>query len=108
MSDLQRVIDSDNDMRAVLLDNEEFLTEHFDNLDAFLESDSIYTPSMNRFERFDRYKTVMENRIAQAQGGSVRRILRCMTDFVLEHDERRQRQQHDEGTILGSSVSWDD
>ncbi len=88
MSDLMSVSHSEDEMKGILQQNEKFLMEQFDDLDSFLEAESIFNSTMNRFQRFDHYKVVMEERIAKAKTDSVKKILRCMTKFVLDHDER--------------------
>lgn len=88
MSDLMSVSHSEDEMKGVLQQNEKFLMEQFDDLDSFLEADSIFNSTMNRSQRFDQYKVVMGERIAKAKTDSVKKILQCMTKFVLDHDER--------------------
>jgi len=88
MSDLMSACNSDKEMRNILKRHEKFLMEHFDELDSFLEADSIFTSTMDRYQRFDQYKVVMGERIENAKSENVKKVLLCMTKFVLEHDER--------------------
>lgn len=88
MSELISACNSEKEMRDILNRNEKFLMEQFDELDSFLEADSIFTSTMDRYQRFDQYKVVMGERIANAKSESVKKTLLCMTKFVLEHDER--------------------
>jgi hypothetical protein len=71
--------------------------EQFDELDSFLEADSIFTSTMDRHQRFDQYKVVMRERIANAKSENVKKVLLCMTKFVLEHDERLSGNTRQEG-----------
>eukprot|EP00591_Stephanopyxis_turris_P003232 CAMPEP_0195510354 /NCGR_PEP_ID=MMETSP0794_2-20130614/3022_1 /TAXON_ID=515487 /ORGANISM="Stephanopyxis turris, Strain CCMP 815" /LENGTH=190 /DNA_ID=CAMNT_0040637761 /DNA_START=55 /DNA_END=627 /DNA_ORIENTATION=+ len=89
MSDLLR----DDDplvIREILEQNEDFLMDQINDLNAVLEPESIYHPDMDKQQRFDRYETVMKERVSAASNGRVRNILKAMLDFVLEHDKRTE------------------
>lgn len=51
------------------------------------ESDSIYTPQMSRKERYEAYRTSMDQRIQSSKNGSVRSVLQSMRDFVLSFED---------------------
>jgi HD superfamily phosphohydrolase len=97
MSDLMSACNSDEEMRNIMKRYEKFLMEQFDELDSFLEADSIFTSTMDRHQRFDQYKVVMRERIANAKSENVKKVLLCMTKFVLEHDERLRGNTRQEG-----------
>eukprot|EP00526_Cylindrotheca_closterium_P022614 CAMPEP_0113609946 /NCGR_PEP_ID=MMETSP0017_2-20120614/4760_1 /TAXON_ID=2856 /ORGANISM="Cylindrotheca closterium" /LENGTH=186 /DNA_ID=CAMNT_0000518793 /DNA_START=10 /DNA_END=567 /DNA_ORIENTATION=+ /assembly_acc=CAM_ASM_000147 len=67
----------------ILVRFKEFLLEPLDDPDSVLESDAIYTPQMSRVERYDAYRSSMDERIKNSKNGSVRSILQSMKDFVL-------------------------
>jgi len=77
------VIDSKESIQEVLQTNRSFLMEPFDNLEGFLESDSIYNSSMDRQERLEHFSCVMEERIKQAKNNSVKMVLQSIKDFVI-------------------------
>ena len=82
---LNSISDSDS-VQQILLEHEEFLLEQFDNLDAVLEEDSIFTPDMSRSERFERYRKVMEERIGGARVPAARNTLTALKEFVVSRE----------------------
>ena len=74
---------SDNDAVSHLLhSNEKFLLEQLNNMDAVLEPESVFTPNMNREERFDMYQQVMNERIKNARAPVAKKALEALRDFV--------------------------
>ncbi|KAL7571443.1 hypothetical protein ACA910_019200 [Epithemia clementina (nom. ined.)] len=72
------------DHRDVLL--APFVSNNDDNDDSFCDDDdpnSIYQGATTPRERFERYQTVMQQRIGAARHSSVRRALQAMRDFVV-------------------------
>ena len=86
MSELLNVADEPEAMAAVLSSNKELLIEPLEDDEAVLETDSIYKPGMTRNERYQIYRTTMEERIATARNSNVRVVLRNLADFVLSHE----------------------
>ena len=70
-------------MQQILIEHEDFLLEQLNDLEVVLEEDSIYTPEMNREERFERYRVVMEERIGGARAPAARNTLMALKEFVL-------------------------
>jgi hypothetical protein len=87
VNELLCVIDNDESMEQVLQTSRTFLMEPFDNVDGFLEPDSIYDASMSRQERLEKFRVVMEDRIAQARNGGVKTTLKAIQEFVLRNAE---------------------
>ena len=74
---------SDNEAVSHLLhSNEKFLLEQLNNMDALLEPESVFTPNMNREERFDMYQQVMTERIMNARAPVAKKALEALRDFV--------------------------
>ena len=74
---------SDNDaVNHLLHSNEKFLLEQLNNMDAVLEPESVFTPNMNREERFDMYQQVMNERIKNARAPVAKKALEALRDFV--------------------------
>ncbi|CAJ1965285.1 unnamed protein product [Cylindrotheca closterium] len=61
----------------------DFLCAYFRRLQ---DPDSIYTPQMSRAERYDAYRSSMDERIQNSKNGGVRSILQSMRDFVLSFE----------------------
>lgn len=76
-------LSDENAVSELLEANEEFLLEPFNNLDAALETNSVYTPDMGREERFRQYRRVMEERIVAARAPAATKVLGALKDFVL-------------------------
>ncbi|KAL3770197.1 hypothetical protein ACHAWU_009137 [Discostella pseudostelligera] len=81
-TDLLACISDEDSVSNLLESNEEFLLEQLNNLDAVLEPDSIFTPSMSRSERFEQYRQVMEDRIRNARAPAAKNALRALKEFV--------------------------
>jgi hypothetical protein len=81
-TDLLACISEDESVSKLLESNEEFLLEQLNNLDAVLEPDSVFTPSMSRSERFEQYRKVMEDRIRNARVPAAKNALRALKEFV--------------------------
>ncbi len=81
-ADLLACISDDESVSHLLKSNEEFLLEQLNNIDAVLEPDGVFTPSMSRRERFEQYRRVMEDRIRTARMPAVKNVLSAMKDFV--------------------------
>lgn len=74
---------SDNDAVSHLLHSKEkFLLEQLNNMDAVLETESVFTPNMNREERFDMYQQIMNERIKNARAPVAKKALEALRDFV--------------------------
>jgi hypothetical protein len=76
--------------RECLINAKEYLLEPLEHDDdsAVLDPDSIYDPGMTRQQRYDRYRTVMAERVARAKktNPKVQRVLNEMMEFVLSHE----------------------
>ena len=83
-SDLYRENASPSRMDDILGNNTDFLIEQLVDVDCVLDLDSIYTRDMTSEERMQRYREVMDERVAQARNGDVKRVLVRLRDFVLE------------------------
>jgi hypothetical protein len=97
VSDLLNVVQENNtnnhdDVNAIL---QEMLTSSKDMLLEPLEDvanavldpyDSIYTPNMTRRERYQAYRSSMEERLSTARNPQVRRVLQELKDFVLSFE----------------------
>jgi hypothetical protein len=70
----------------LLQSNEGFLLEQLNNIDAVLEPDSVFHPSMSRKERFERYRQVMDERIESARVPAARNVLTLLKEFVLSNE----------------------
>eukprot|EP00977_Amphora_coffeiformis_P001394 scaffold287_cov173-Amphora_coffeaeformis.AAC.8 len=86
MSELLNVVDEPDAMAVILSSNKDLLIEPLEDDEAVLEIDSIYKPGMTRSERYQVYRTTMEERIATARNPSVRVVLQNLADFVLSHE----------------------
>jgi len=51
-------------------------------MDAVLETESVFTPNMNREERFDMYQQIMNERIKNARAPVAKKALKALRDFV--------------------------
>lgn len=83
---LLNAISDPDAVQEILVTNQDFLLEQFNNLDCVLEEDSIYTPDMSREERFGRYKQVMGERIEGARVPAARNTLKALMEFVLSRE----------------------
>jgi hypothetical protein len=81
-TDLLACISDDESVSRLLQTNEEFLLEQLNNIDAVLEPDSVFTPSMSRSERYEQYRRVMEERIRNARVPAAKNVLKALMDFV--------------------------
>jgi len=81
-TDLLMRLSDDNAVSELLQSNEDFLLQQLNDLDVVLESDSVYTPDMNREERFTRYREVMDERIENARAPVAKKALSALRDFV--------------------------
>ena len=66
----------------ILNEHSELILEPLVDDNAVMDEDSIYDPGMTKDERFERYDTVMNQRIDKATNKSVRKILTLMKEFV--------------------------
>jgi len=82
-TDLLARLYDDEAVSKLLTSNEDFLLEQLDNPDAVLEPESVYTPDMDREERYRRYREVMEDRIENARAPAAKKALGALKDFVL-------------------------
>lgn len=85
-TDLLARISSVEAVEELLQENEEFLLDQLSNLDAVLESDSVFTMEMTREERFVRYREVMIERIGSARAPVAKRALTLLMEFVLRRE----------------------
>lgn len=86
MADLLRKVDDDDMIEDLLQKKKSFLLQPLLDGDSFFyEKDSIYTPEMTQDERFEKYNTVMEERMKSAQNKAVLKILTSLTNFVMSH-----------------------
>jgi hypothetical protein len=85
-STLLNSISDDIATHEILLQNEHFLLEQFNNVDCVLEEGSIFTPDMSREERFKRYRLVMGERIDKARVPAARGVLCKLMEFVLSRE----------------------
>eukprot|EP01082_Thalassiosira_pseudonana_P002878 g3633.t1 g3633 contig12:2463085-2463747(-) len=85
-TDLLARISSVEAVEELLQENEEFLLDQLNNLDAVLESDSVFTMEMTREERFVRYREVMIERIGSARAPVAKRALTLLMEFVLRRE----------------------
>jgi hypothetical protein len=81
-TDLLMRLSDDDAVYELLQSNEDFLLQQLNDLDISLESDSVYTPDMNREERFTRYREVMDERIENARAPAAKKALSILYDFV--------------------------
>ena len=81
-TNLLACLSDDESVSNLLQTNEDFLLEQLNNLDAVLEPDSVFTPDMNREERFERYCQVMDERIGKARAPAAKKALGALKDFV--------------------------
>jgi len=81
-TDLLMCLSDDYAVSELLQSNEDFLLQQLNDLDIVLESDSVYTPDMNREERFTRYREVMDERIENARAPVAKKALSALRDFV--------------------------
>ena len=81
-TDLLMRLSDDDAVSELLQSNEDFLLQQLNDLDVALESDSVYTPDMNREERFIRYREVMDERIENARAPAAKTALSALRDFV--------------------------
>lgn len=81
-TDLLMRLSDDDAVSKLLQSNEDFLLQQLNDLDIALESDSVYTPDMNREERFTRYREVMDERIENARAPAAKKALGTLRDFV--------------------------
>jgi len=81
-TDLLMRLSDDNAVSELLQSNEDFLLQQLNDLDVALESDSVYTPDMNREERFTRYREVMDERIENARAPAAKKALSALLRFV--------------------------
>lgn len=70
----------------ILRQYRDFLLEPLEDVSTVLDGDSIYTPQMSRAERFQAYRTSMNERIESSQNLKVKAVLQAMRDFVLEFE----------------------
>ena len=81
-TDLLARLSDEDAVSELLISNEEFLLQQLNNLDAVLESDSVFTPDMSREERYERYRMVMDERIENARAPAAKKALGILRDFV--------------------------
>ena len=81
---LENPLEDDESIKSILLEHEELLLEPLNEDDAVMDEDSIYNQGMTRDERFERYSEVMAQREYKATNPTVKRILSCMRQFVLD------------------------
>jgi hypothetical protein len=82
IADLLACISDNEAVSHLLHSNEKFLLEQLNNMDALLEPESVFTPNMNREERFDMYQQVMTERIKNARAPVAKKALEALRDFV--------------------------
>ena len=82
IADLLACISDNEAVSHLLHSNEKFLLEQLNNMDALLEPESVFTPNMNREERFDMYQQVMTERIMNARAPVAKKALEALRDFV--------------------------
>mmetsp|Transcript_6920 Transcript_6920/g.15203 ORF Transcript_6920/g.15203 Transcript_6920/m.15203 type:complete len:195 (-) Transcript_6920:521-1105(-) len=85
-TDLLACISDTDAVEKLLESNEDFLMEQLNNDGVVLDPDSVYDPSMNRAERFARYKEVMEERIGNARAPAAKNVLSALRDFVTRRE----------------------
>jgi hypothetical protein len=73
-------------LQAILQANRDFLLETIEEKDAVLDSDSVYSFSMSRAERYQAYRNVMEERMSTAKNPAVKQVLTALYDFVTSHE----------------------
>mmetsp|Transcript_18936 Transcript_18936/g.38031 ORF Transcript_18936/g.38031 Transcript_18936/m.38031 type:complete len:255 (+) Transcript_18936:2382-3146(+) len=61
-------------MDEILNNNEDFLIEQLVDMECVLDVDSIYSGAMDAEERIAKYEEVMDERVAQARSGEVKRM----------------------------------
>ncbi|KAL9185517.1 hypothetical protein ACHAXT_003294 [Thalassiosira profunda] len=84
--DLLNRLSDEGAVAELLQSNEDFLLEQLNDVDAVLEPDSVYTPDMDRGERFRRYREVMDERIEGARAPAAKKALGALKDFVLSRE----------------------
>ena len=77
---------SEEQMLPILEAYKPFLLEPLDDDNAVLEPDSIYRPGMKREERYQAYRTSMEQRVSKARNGNVQKVLTAMMNYVLSFE----------------------
>jgi hypothetical protein len=82
IADLLACISDNEAVSHLQHSNEKFLLEQLNNMDALLEPESVFTPNMNREERFDMYQQVMTERIMNARAPVAKKALEALRDFV--------------------------
>lgn len=95
MSELLNAIGDDengNRVASLLQEHRDLLLEPLEDDDAVLESDSIFNGHgmVTRAERYQIYRTTMEERIQKARSPNVRQVLQTLADFVLSHEEKEE------------------
>ncbi|KAL7485678.1 hypothetical protein ACHAW6_011277 [Cyclotella cf. meneghiniana] len=85
-TELLASISDPESVSQLLQSNEGFLLEQLNNIDAVLEPDSVFHPTMTRKERFERYRQVMDERIEGARVPAARNVLTLLKDFVLSKE----------------------
>lgn len=85
-TDLLACISDKDAVEKLLESNEDFLMEQLNNDGVVWDPDSIFDPSMNRAERFARYKEVMEKRIGSARAPAAKNVLSALRDFVMRRE----------------------
>lgn len=86
-TDLLANISNEDVIQSILSSNEEFLLQQLNDMDAVLEMDSVYTPDMNRVERFVQYRKVMDSRIENARAPAAKKVLGLLREFVCSKEK---------------------
>eukprot|EP00980_Cylindrotheca_fusiformis_P021124 scaffold8114_cov126-Cylindrotheca_fusiformis.AAC.10 len=85
-NELMNAVGEEARIQEVLMNYKSFLLEPLEDPDAVMDADSIYTPQMSRTERFQAYRSSMDERLQNSRNVQVRSILQSMRDFVLSYE----------------------
>ncbi|EEC49603.1 predicted protein [Phaeodactylum tricornutum CCAP 1055/1] len=82
VNELLNVVEREEETQRTLQSYQDFLLEPLECDGAVLDSDSIYSSTMNRTQRYAAYRESMEERVTKAKNTSVRQVLISLQNFV--------------------------
>lgn len=86
VGELLSVYGDDDQTFQTLAKYKDFLLEPLDDLEAPLDPESIYNGIDTRHERYQAYRTSMQERIATASDRKAKQVLQTMMDYVLQFE----------------------
>jgi hypothetical protein len=87
VNELLNVVEREEETQRTLQSYQDFLLEPLECDGAVLDSDSIYSSTMNRTQRYAAYRESMEERVTKAKSTSVRQVLISLQNFVLSFEK---------------------